>query len=64
MGLATAKVFAEAGAAVVLADRNAAVRQASDVLNAEGHRTMAVTLDVTDEAQAADGVAHSVVSRS
>jgi hypothetical protein len=48
----------------VLADRNAAVRQASDVLNAEGHRTMAVTLDVTDEAQAADGVAHSVVSRS
>ena len=51
MGLATAKAFAQAGAAVVLADRNeAALRQASAALNAAGHRTIAVTLDVTDEA--------------
>jgi NAD(P)-dependent dehydrogenase (short-subunit alcohol dehydrogenase family) len=62
MGLATAKAFAQAGAAVVLADRNEAVRQASDALSAEGHRTMAVILDVTDEAQAADMLARTVAT--
>lgn len=61
MGLATAKAFAEAGAAVVLADINeAAVRQASDALNAAGHRTIAVTCDVSDESQAAAMVARAV----
>jgi len=62
MGLATAKAFAQAGAAVVLADRNEAVRQASDALRAEGHQTMAITLDVTDEAQAAALVARTVAT--
>ena len=43
MGLATATAFAEAGAAVVLADRNeAAVRQASETLNVAGYRTLAI----------------------
>jgi NAD(P)-dependent dehydrogenase (short-subunit alcohol dehydrogenase family) len=61
MGLATARAFAQAGAAVALADRNGvALRQASDALNAEGHQTIAVTLDVTDEAQAAAMVERTV----
>jgi NAD(P)-dependent dehydrogenase (short-subunit alcohol dehydrogenase family) len=61
MGLATAKAFAKAGAAVVLADINEqAVRQASETLNAAGHRTTAVTCDVADEAQAAAMVAHAI----
>ena len=61
MGLATARAFAEAGAAVVLADIDAqAVQQASGRLNEAGHRTIAVTCDVTDEAQAAAMVARAV----
>ena len=61
MGLATARAFAQAGAAVVLADRNeVALRQASDALNANGHQTIAVTLDVSDEAQAAAMVDRTV----
>ncbi len=41
MGQAAAEAFAEAGAAVVLADINEqAVRQASEALNAAGHRTL------------------------
>jgi NAD(P)-dependent dehydrogenase (short-subunit alcohol dehydrogenase family) len=63
MGLATAKAFAAAGAAVALADINAAaVRQASETLNAAGHRTIAITCDVTDEAQAAAMVADTVAA--
>jgi NAD(P)-dependent dehydrogenase (short-subunit alcohol dehydrogenase family) len=63
MGLATAKAFAQAGAAVVLADRNeAALRRASDALNDAGHQTLAVSCDVTDEAQAAAMVAHAVAA--
>ena len=61
MGLATAKAFAEAGAAVLLSDINAeAVQKASATLNAAGHRTIAVTCDVTDEAQAAAMVKRAV----
>ncbi len=61
MGLATARAFAEAGAAVVLADINEpALRRASETLNAAGHQTIAVTCDVTDEAQAAATVARAV----
>jgi NAD(P)-dependent dehydrogenase (short-subunit alcohol dehydrogenase family) len=63
MGLATAKAFAQAGAAVVLADRNeAALRRASDALNDAGHQTLAVSCDVTDEAQAAAMVARAVAA--
>jgi NAD(P)-dependent dehydrogenase (short-subunit alcohol dehydrogenase family) len=53
MGLATAQAFAAAGAAVVLADINAeAVRAATQVLTSAGHQAIAVTCDVSDEAQA------------
>ncbi len=61
MGLATARAFAEAGAAVVLADVNErALQQASGALNEAGHRTIAVTCNVADEAQAAAMVARTV----
>jgi NAD(P)-dependent dehydrogenase (short-subunit alcohol dehydrogenase family) len=52
IGLATAKAFAESGAAVALADWNeAAVRAASDGLAAKGHKTLAIRCDVADDAQ-------------
>ena len=61
MGLATARGFAEAGAAVVLADINeAAVQEASEALNAAGHRTIAVVSNVADEKQAAAMVDRTV----
>ncbi len=52
LGLATAKAFAEAGAAVVLADWNgnevhATAREFAD----KGYKTLAVTCDVSDDAQ-------------
>src|SRR3989475_5400962 len=54
MGLATARAFAEAGAAVVLADINdKALRTATDELTAAGHQAIGVTCDVSDEAQVA-----------
>jgi NAD(P)-dependent dehydrogenase (short-subunit alcohol dehydrogenase family) len=52
MGLATAWAFAEAGAAVVLADhREDAVKEAADKLVATGRKALAVRCDVSDEAQ-------------
>jgi NAD(P)-dependent dehydrogenase (short-subunit alcohol dehydrogenase family) len=52
MGLATAKAFAEAGAAVVLADyKEDAVKAAADELIAAGHKALAVRCDVSDDAQ-------------
>ena len=52
LGLATAKAFAEAGAAVVLADWNEnAVRSAAEELAAKGHKTLAIQCDVADDAQ-------------
>src|SRR5437879_2877201 len=52
MGLATARAFAEAGAAVVLADFNAdAVNSAADNLLAAGHKALAIRCDVSDDAQ-------------
>ena len=54
MGLDTARAFAAAGAAVVLADINEdALRTAADELTAAGHQALAVTCDVSDEAQVA-----------
>lgn len=54
MGLATATAFAQAGAAVVLADIDrAALTKAADALTAAGHRALAVPCDVTDEDQVA-----------
>ena len=52
IGLATARAFVEAGAAVALADVNeAAVRSAADDLVAAGHKAIAVRCDVADDAQ-------------
>ena len=61
MGLATARAFAQSGAAVVLADRNeTALRTAADTLRTAGDKILAVTCDVTDEAQAARMVERAV----
>jgi NAD(P)-dependent dehydrogenase (short-subunit alcohol dehydrogenase family) len=52
LGLATAKAFAESGAAVVLADwHNEAVHAAADGLAAKGHKTLAIHCDVADDEQ-------------
>jgi NAD(P)-dependent dehydrogenase (short-subunit alcohol dehydrogenase family) len=52
LGLATAKVFAEAGASVALADWNEkAVRSAAEELTACGHKALAIPCDVADDAQ-------------
>src|SRR5947199_8043036 len=52
MGLATAKAFAEAGAAVVLADfKEDAVKAVAAELVAAGHKAIAVRCDVADDAQ-------------
>jgi NAD(P)-dependent dehydrogenase (short-subunit alcohol dehydrogenase family) len=63
LGLATANAFAQAGAAVVLADRNdAALRAATEALTAAGHQAIGVVCDVTDEAQAAAMVERTVAT--
>jgi NAD(P)-dependent dehydrogenase (short-subunit alcohol dehydrogenase family) len=52
LGLATAKAFAESGASVVLADWNEdEVQSAAAGLAAQGHKTLAVRCDVSDDAQ-------------
>jgi len=52
MGHATAQAFAEAGAAVVMADINKkGLLTAHDGLVSAGHQAIAVTCDVSDEAQ-------------
>jgi NAD(P)-dependent dehydrogenase (short-subunit alcohol dehydrogenase family) len=61
MGLATARAFAEAGAAVTLADANEdAVRSAADGLVRAGHKAIAVRCDVTDDAEVAAMVERTV----
>ena len=63
MGLATARAFADAGAAVVLADVNeAALRTAADGLTAVGHRALGVPCDVSDEDQVAALVERGVAT--
>ena len=54
MGLAAAQAFAEAGAAVVLADfREDAVKAEAQKLTAAGHKAIAIRCDVSDDAQVA-----------
>ena len=61
MGLATAKAFAVAGAAVALADVNeAALRSAADDLIAAGHKAIGIRCDVADEAEVAAMVGQTV----
>jgi NADP-dependent 3-hydroxy acid dehydrogenase YdfG len=54
MGLATAKAFAEAGAAVVLADfKEEAVKVEVQKFAAAGHKAIAIRCDVSDDDQVA-----------
>lgn len=63
MGLATAKAFAKAGAAVALVDISEdAVRAATEGLVKAGHKALAIHCDVTDEAQVASMVEQTVVT--
>jgi NAD(P)-dependent dehydrogenase (short-subunit alcohol dehydrogenase family) len=61
MGLATARAFAQAGAAVVLADvREEPVDAAARQLVASGHQALAVRCDVSDDAQVAAMVQQTI----
>jgi NAD(P)-dependent dehydrogenase (short-subunit alcohol dehydrogenase family) len=61
MGLATARAFAQAGAAVTLADVDDAQLEAAErELRDSGHRALAVRCDVSDEDQVAAAVATTV----
>jgi NAD(P)-dependent dehydrogenase (short-subunit alcohol dehydrogenase family) len=61
MGLATANAFAEAGAAVTLADLNEdGARSAAEDLVAAGHKAIGIRCDVADEADVAAMVERTV----
>jgi len=61
MGLATARAFAEAGAAVVLADvREGLAKAEAQKLKDAGHKAIAVPCDVSEEAQVAAMVERAV----
>jgi NAD(P)-dependent dehydrogenase (short-subunit alcohol dehydrogenase family) len=61
MGYATAKAFAEAGAAVALADvREDAVRSAAESLAASGHKTIGIQCNVADEGEVAATIDRTV----
>src|ERR1051326_4915449 len=61
MGLATARAFAEAGAAVLLADfKEDAVKAVAAELVADGYKAIAVRCDVADDAQVAAMVDRTV----
>src|SRR2546429_8601468 len=61
MGLVTARAFAEARAAVALADvHENAVRSAAEGLVAAGHKAIGIRCDVADEAEVAAMVAQTV----
>ena len=61
MGLVTARAFADAGAAVVLADvQENAVRSVAEELVSTGHKAIAVRCNVADEADVAAMVEQAV----
>jgi NAD(P)-dependent dehydrogenase (short-subunit alcohol dehydrogenase family) len=63
MGLATAEAFAAAGAAVALVDLNEpALRQVAERLVAAGNKAIAITCDVTDEAQVKNMIERTVAA--
>ena len=63
IGLASVKAFAEAGAAVVLADIDEdALRRATEGLTADGQQAIGVTCDVADEMQVAQMVERTIAA--
>ncbi len=61
MGLAAARAFAEAGAAVAMADVNpTTLHTATDTLTRAGHQVLGVKCDVSEEASVADAVGTAV----
>lgn len=63
IGLASARAFAESGAAVVLADYDEhGLALATDQLKESGHQAIGITCDVADEEQAAAAVALAVTT--
>ncbi len=61
MGLATARAFAENGAAVILADINpATVKDASAELTSAGHQALGVECDVSNEHSVAEAIQAAV----
>jgi NAD(P)-dependent dehydrogenase (short-subunit alcohol dehydrogenase family) len=63
IGLASAQMFAEAGAAVVLVDINeGALRASTEELPAADHQAIGITCDVADEAQAGSMVERAVAT--
>jgi NAD(P)-dependent dehydrogenase (short-subunit alcohol dehydrogenase family) len=63
MGAATAKVFAEAGAAVMLVDRNeAALTAVTDALTAAGGEAISLAGDVSDETFAKAAIEKTVAA--
>ena len=62
LGLATAKAFAESGAAMVLADWNEkSACSAAKELKAQGHKALAIRCDVSDDAQV-EAMVHQTVT--
>jgi 3-hydroxybutyrate dehydrogenase len=58
IGKEIARTFAQAGATVVIADRNAAAaHEAAEALGGSGRRTLAVAMDVTSESDVESGMA-------
>jgi len=61
IGFATARAFAESGAAVVITDVNEnAAKAAADALTNAGHKALGLRCDVSDEAQVATAIAQTV----
>ena len=61
IGFATARAFAEAGAAVIITDVNEnAAKAAADALTNAGHKALGLRCDVSDEAQVATAIAETI----
>lgn len=61
MGLATAQAFAEAGAAVAMADfREDLVQAEAEKLKSAGHKVIAIRCDVSDDAQVKEMVERTI----
>jgi 3-hydroxybutyrate dehydrogenase len=63
IGKEIARTFAQAGATVVIADRNAAAAQeAAEELGDSGQRTLALAMDVTSESDVESGMANVIAA--